>query len=503
MPSKSLRTHETAPVRELMAALLLLQPPLDVLSYFARELGLTAATTAARFALLAAVSLGGFLLSDRKARYAAGWGVLGAFWLLHAANCLRRGYAQPVGDAAEYLKLIQFPLWTQAFLAFFRRRDGLDADILAALAVNLAVILGVIALSYAVGMPVYTYEFPERGLFIGVLGWFGVPNAQSALLCLLVPGVLLWALERERLWLLTLCCGAGLGLLYATGTRLAYYTAALTAAAFLAVIVLCRRPPRLAIPLAAALALLLVFRGASPMERRQAVSGESFAVYQEKIDQIMGEDAGYTPAEGEEIPPAVLEKITKVYEDIYGRRGVYREVLLEDLLARFGTQRVMERMGYSVSAQTLNNARARKLAALSLVWEEQDLATHLFGMEYAQATIGARNYDPENDFPDLVYYTGYVGAALYGGFLLWVLGKAVLAFFRAFPALLTPRFLIFGMIFLLGLLAAQLGGQVLRKPNVTVYLSLAGAQLLIQAEHAAGGPPVLPPRRLGKGAAPT
>lgn len=464
-----------------MAALLLIQPLLDVLSFFMQNSGSTVVTTALRMALLAAVSLYGFVISDRKELYAACYGVIGGFWLLHMLNCFRLGYGQPVGDAAEYLKLVQFPLWTLAFITFFRKREGLDTGALGALAVNFAVILLVIGLSYVTGLRVYTYDFPERQLQIGVLGWFGVPNAQSAILCMLIPAVLLWGLQTEKLWIFCLCGAAGFGLLYLTGTRLAFYAAVLVAAAFLLLIPLCRKPAVFCIPMAAALVLLLVFRGASPMAERRGIASVSFSVYQEKIDRVMGEDKDFVYREGEEIPPEVLEKLETVYQDIYGIRGAYKEVLLEDLLDRFGLERVMEEFDYSVKPEVLNDSRTRKRAALHMTWEDQDFLTHLLGMEYAKAEIGGHNYDLENDFPALPYYYGYLGTALYIAFLAGIVLYAAAAFIRRFPSLLTPEFATAAMMFALALGAAQLSGQVLRRPNVTVYFSLAAAQLFVQA----------------------
>lgn len=94
--------------------------------------------------------------------------------MLHMLSCLRLGYQDPVGDAAEYLKLVQFPLWTLSFVTFFRQRRNLDYRVAGLLAVNVGLILLVIALSYAVGQPVYTYDYPERGwpsAFWAGLGW--------------------------------------------------------------------------------------------------------------------------------------------------------------------------------------------------------------------------------------------------------------------------------------------------------------------------------------------
>ncbi len=466
-----------------MAALLLIQPLLDVLSYFMRETGATTVTTALRTVLLAAVSLYGFVISDRKQFYAAGFALIGGFWLLHMLNCLRMGYAHPLWDTAEYLKLVQFPLWTMAFLTFFRKRDGLDMEVLGILALNFGVILLVIGLSYLTGRTAYTYEFPERGVQLGVLGWFGVPNAQSAVLSLLVPAVVLWGLRTEKLWLFSLCAGLGFGLLYLTGTRLTFYTAVLAAAAFLVLILICRKPLVFCLPMAVILVLLFSLKGVSPMEQRQKISAVSFATYQEKIDAVMGEDKDFAYQEGQEIPAEVLRKIEKVYTGIYGRRGVYGEVLLGDLLDRYGTDKIMRTFDYSIRPQVLNNSRTRKLKALGLVWEEADFLTHLLGVEYSDAVIGGHNYDPENDFPALLYYTGYLGTALYGAFVLGILGYAAAAFFRRFPSLMTPEFGTAAMMFALALGAAQLSGQVLRKPNVTVYFSLAAAMLVNRARE--------------------
>lgn len=482
MTELSLKTRFRVHTGEFMAALLLIQPLLDVLSYFMQEASATVVTTGLRMVLLVTVSLYGFVISERRELYAAGYGLIIGFWLLHMLNCFRLGYAQPVGDTAEYLKLIQLPLWTMSFVSMFRRREGMDLEVLGILAVNLATILLVIGLSYLIGMQVYTYNFPERDFHMGVMGWFGVPNAQSAILCLLVPAVLLWGLRTERLWLFSLCALCGLGLMYFTGTRLTYYAAVLIAGFFLVIVVIGHRPYRLCLPLLAALILLLAFRGASPMVQRRSVAGDSFVVYQEKIDEVMGEDKEFQWREGEEIPSEVLEKLKTVYRDIYGKRGIYKEVLMEDMIERFGLERVMKAYDYTIDPVVLNDTRNRKVTAVWLVWEEQDFLTHLLGMEYSAATIGGHNYDPENDFPALFFYNGYLGTALYAAFLLGIFLYALRAFLQRFPALLTPEFVTAAVMCAMALGAAQLSGQVLRKPNVTVYFSLALAQVIVQAE---------------------
>ena len=484
MAERTIKGRMTSLTGEFMAAVLLLQPLLDVLSFFLRDTGAAAVTTYLRLGMLVIVSLYGFMISDRKQLYAAGYAVVAGFWLLHMLNCWRTGYLQPIGDTAEYLKLVQLPLWTLAFVTFFQKREGLDFQIIGILTLNFAIILLVAALSFVFGPRGYTYDFPERELQIGFVGWFAVPNAQSAILCLLAPAVLLWGLRTERMRIFCPCCAVCAGLLYLTGTRLTYYTAVLLAVAFIVLILLCGKPRMFCVPLLVVLILLVACKGVSPMERRQEVTSVSFSVYQEKIDEIMRGDKDFTHEPGEEIPPLVLEKIRAVYEHIYGRTGVYNEPLLSDLFNTFGIDAVMEEMDYTIDPAILNNSRSRKLTAMHMVWERQDFLTHLLGMEYADSRVGMNNYDPENDFHALLYKVGYLGVALYACFVLGILLYGAMAFVRRFPSLLTVEFAAAIIMFVLALGSAQFSGQVLRRPNVTVYASVAAALIYTQAKEA-------------------
>ena len=100
MIETSWKAKAAAPVGEIMAALLAVQPLLDVLSYFMGQVGATWVTTSLRTALLAAVCLYGFAITENRKAYYMMYGVVGGFWVLHMANCLRLGYQDPVGDAA-------------------------------------------------------------------------------------------------------------------------------------------------------------------------------------------------------------------------------------------------------------------------------------------------------------------------------------------------------------------------------------------------------------------
>ena len=435
------KKRAAAPVGEVLAALLLVQPLLDVFSYFMGLADATWITTALRTFLLVAVCVYGFALTENRRVYYGMAGVVGGFWVLHALNCLRLGYQDPVGDAAEYLKLVQFPLWALSFITFFRQKEKLNTQVIGMLAVNFGTILGIIALSYGVGHPVYTYEYPDRGVFIGVLGWFGVANSQSCILTLLLPPLLLWGLRTGKLWLFSLCCVGGFGLLYLTGTRLTYYGALLIGIGFLVLLLLRRRQLLFCIPLGIAVVALLLCRDFSPMAERQALTGNSYNVYQEKTEEIMGEDTGYVPKEGEEIPPEILEKITRVYTEIYNQPGVYGEVLLADLIDQFGLETVMEQYNYSTDPADLQNGRNIKLNFMGLMWNRQ--------------------------------------ALLYAGFIGYFVGTSLKALCKDWRTVISVEFATPVMMLGMMLGAAQLSGNVFRRPSVTVYGSVAAALLFV------------------------
>lgn len=138
-----------------------------------------------------------------------------------------------------------------------------------------------------------------------------------------------------------------------------------------------------------------------------------------------------------------------------------------------------------------------------LMWEEKDFLTRLLGFEYSDMIYGDTIYDLENDFPAVFYFCGYIGFGLYMVFLalfvvmiFWAFGQDVAAAWRAqkdkgrpkpvralcafgggVQRFLTVEMGAVGMTFLLAAIAAQISGNVLRRPNVTAYFAIAAAYL--------------------------
>ena len=124
-PAKKLKGSLSDIVPGFLFALLIAQPVLDVISFWANEWDFTVITTLARFGMFAMVLLYGFIISDKKKLYFAAAAVLAAYWVLHVIGCIRSesGYISPFSDANNYFRTIHMPLFTMAFITMFKKSD--------------------------------------------------------------------------------------------------------------------------------------------------------------------------------------------------------------------------------------------------------------------------------------------------------------------------------------------------------------------------------------------
>ena len=496
----------------LIFALIVIQPLFDVLSFFLGEMGSNTLSTLLRFAFMAAVALLGFLVSDKKKLYLIFYALAAAFWLLHMANCFRIGYQSVVQDAANFLRIVSFLVFTLSLITFFHQGQQVRKAILLAFAANFVLFWLFTVLPWALGRPQYTYS----ELFVGMMGWFSIPNAQSTILVLTAPFAIYWAYCTKKypafLAMIVLC----FGLMYATGTKLTFYSIFIIACAyiFLFVLQLGKAGLRYILPLVAVVVLVFVFWHQSPMDLRERMSAYSRDLNDQQVEATLEQNSADKDAiedaqkSKKKQPEATMEEIHRglfyVYTDKESN-GLFMPYgyFFEDMNERFGLYRVMEAYNYSITSSTLSDFRVMKSLFSQLVWEEKDLATRFVGYEYSEVVVGDTIYDLENDFPAIYYFFGYIGFALYMlvfVYIAFVVLRALWAdmagAFQALPRVEGPkqkwfalgvwqglkRFLTIemgaaGMSFLLAILAAQISGYVLRRPNATIYFAVATAYL--------------------------
>ncbi|MBQ9545511.1 MAG: O-antigen ligase family protein [Clostridia bacterium] len=472
--------------------LFVIQPVLDVASYWANKLSLTSVTTALRFLMFAAVVIFSFAVSKKKKRCLALYATIAVFFALHALACFIQGGYIFFSDAANFLRIAQFPVFTICFIDVFAASPEARKKIPKAFFFILIVIICVVALSFVAGMPEFTYSetFDDGSKdYYGFRGWFEVANAQSSIVVLLVPLTLFFAYEKKNEIVFTIVAGYALANLYFYGTRFTYYSIFIICAGF-AITLAINRQKRIAVYVVLVLAAAAAFVGLKSSfmylhqnnyrsimsERQESTENELERIsnkYNVEIDPtiIFGEDV---PDEtiplttGETVPDERLREaaneVRTLYTDLYER-------YCGDMVEKFGINRVARIYNTTNDPFVLSDMRLKKINFARLSWEDSGLMCKLFGFQYATLVTDKTVYDLENDFAGTFYFVGWLGIIPYILFIVYYPVRAAVCFIRNRKKS-SIELLAALMTLVLIILAAQFSGNVLRRPNVSIYLSV-------------------------------
>lgn len=445
---------------QIMLVLFMIQPVMDVISYWLDELGTgNTVSLLMRFVVLFGTAALGFFLSKRKKAYLVLGAVVVLFALLHGWACMTagyNGYGNPVYDLTNYIRVVQIPLFTFCFITFLRETGeaGYSA-IERGFIINFSIIVIVEAVSALTGTNPYTYANKE----IGLLGWFVTPSAQSAILSVLVPILLMQAIRPKKLlWTAagTVVC---FGVLYLFATRLTYVTIFICAIGLTIVILLSRYWNKKAIAILLAGAVIC---GAgymiSPMYHNQVAQKLVAAEKQQEADELIAQTATANGTTVEQSPEICLQPL---YEEYVGA-----------MMDRFGEARVLEVYSYTTNVSDLKDWRRMKITYCSFLMQEAGTAAKAFGLELADMTWQDEVFDVENDFHGIYFLYGIVGLILFILFLLYFVWLVLYALVTAFSKYMTLEAGAFGVAFCTLLLHIYCTAGVLRRPNASFYLSV-------------------------------
>lgn len=449
------------------------QPLLDVATYWQEHLAISnALTVALRMGLLCGSVALGFVLSERKGYYWLMGGILGAFLAGHVWACIQAGYVQPFGDLSNMVRIYLLPLTTLCFCTFLRKNDRVFPALLRGIVVNLGIIIGVMALSRLTGTDPYTY--PNKAL--GVRGWFYFANTQSAILGMIVPIAIGWALTQwqKKPILIAGVCAAGMGALFLLGTRLAF--ASLIAAGIgmaVCLLLIDKSKWRQSLMLLGITAVFAVMFPISPMVRNQQAVAGNFQIKQSVFDAASAVEENATEQERK-------EALAEAYQ-----------LFLPGMISRFGVDRTLEAYHYSQDVDTVGSRRLMHLTFCKLLMEDSPASAKWFGLNrsrmsekavYTDVLTGKAEemvtwYDPENDFHAIYYLCGAVGLALMlvfiGYFALMAFGAMVLDFRQVF----TVPFAALAVGACCAVAHCYFTASILRFNSASVYLAMILAAL--------------------------
>lgn len=472
------------------AAMLVIQPVMDVVSYWFSEFGISnAPTLLMRMAVMAVALLWGYWISDRKRVYWIAAGILALLYAGHAFACMQVGYRDVVGDLSNYIRVAQMPLMMIVFTTCMRRNKRAFSWTLGGASVALLTVWGVEILSLITGTDPSTYDDGS-----GILGWFYNTNSQSAILSMLLALLLVWLLEhalkgkRYRPAVFWPVAVLGCLALYCLGTRLAYFsifavTLGLAVSIFLNRRVLWRYAVGL-IALAAVMAALYPF---SPMVKHQQNYEAVQQDRQEQTNDVIGDPNTEDPENTQEMEPEayqeLVEKLTPIYEEYVG-----------DFVKVFGAEETMRMYNYTTDTFAFSNVRQKKLMFAEALMQNSPVSARFFGVELSRFTVNGNIYDVENDFHGIYCLYGYAGLAVYLLFLLYFVGLIIWVLIKNAKRYFTLEAAAHGIALAVCVLHVYNTAGVLRRPNASIYLSLilAGIYYLVRIRNYDGEKPALP-----------
>ena len=458
-PHFSDRIIEALP--SILIVLFVLQPLMDILSYWVDYFGVgNMLTLALRFLMLVSFVLLGFAVSKRKRYYILAAAVCLSILVGHYIACSIKGYLDPIGDLTNLVRIMQMPLFAMCFITCLRRNRRCYRAVELGCIVNFWIVTLSLVISLITGTNAPTYE--ETGF--GVLGWFYFANSQSAIVSVLAPIVIVIAYRRRNFPLFFLTSVAALAQLYFLGTRLAYLTIFVTAFGLLITAIICKTVNKKCF--LALFLMLAICAGTvklSPMFRNQTHYTMTLATKQGDADVMMARQAQRSKTKTGE-KKSLVERLPQL-------RVVYR-FYCKNLCLRYNVYRVMKAYNYSSQLTTITAVRHQKIIFCKMLLDEHHPISRVFGMELSRMQFHDKIYDAENDFHGVYFLTGAYGLFWMIAFIAYFLFLIIRALVRDFNQVFTLEAGAFGMALCLALLYAYTTAGVLRRPNSSFYLSV-------------------------------
>ena len=462
------------------------QPVLDVLAYWTNN---THSSWAGyiRLTIMVALPVVMLIRLEKKKRFLICMLIIGAFCVLHALNCLRVGYIDPMRDISYMARVAQVPVLTVCFV-YAVRDERMKNQAVRAMEIAAALVLLALVLAIVTGTENVTY-----GQGLGVSGWVIDNNrcANSIILVTLSCFAMYYACKSDSKLINAAIPAIVCAVFISNGTKACYYGIFAVMLGFLAFILLDRLVNKTELKklLLIVLAALSVGSAAvypyTPRAKVEAMQASSIALKDEDELVRLLREKGYD-VQSMSVEEKLADPVVRETFETYYRKLMWH--IMPEMFDRFGVERIMREYDMTTSAATLIDERLMKRTYAGMIWSETDALTKLTGYEVSEINDPA--YDPENDWPALFFYYGYLGFGLYIAFILyfiWKLIKYVRGSFKGSLNLLNFTLLIC-LALQLGL--AEFSGALLRRPNVSVYFSVVLALIYyrtVRAPAALGG----------------
>lgn len=471
MKEKTLRQTVMKKLPVFVFILFLLQPLMDMLSFWITELEVSnLPTLILRFGVLGLTLLAGFCISRRKWIYWVAAGIIAALTAGHVFALSQFGISDLFGDLTNLVRVLQLPLTTICLITFLRENEKCYNAMKWGMVACLLLTLAVEVLATLTHTEPHTY-FDGRGY----IGWFNNTNSQSNNLCMLVPVAAVWTYEKKG-WkspLFWLSLVGGFTAMYFLGPRLSYLGIGATGVGLaVSVLIIDKKRWREAVVMVCVLAVFAALIPGSPMMQHQRIYDGVQSDRQRQIDEYLASlnlpklrESGLSEEEKAHREELWVEALTPVYTEYS-----------EDFVEIFGAEQTIRMHDFSSSIFRMTALRPKKLLYAALLMNESPASAKVFGLELSRFTASnGEIYDVENDFHGIYYLYGWAGLAAMLVFIGYFLLLIVRALVKDAKKYYTLDAAAWGIGLACCLIHVYCTAGVLRRPNASFFLAASFA----------------------------
>lgn len=439
--------------------IIILQPILDIISYFQSKYMGNSYSWIVRIALLFVVFIISFIKSKNRMKLILKILPFGIFFILHVINLYRIHCLNIIEDTKYFILVFQMPILAISLIDYIKSTNYDLGKIKNGICYSFIIIAVSTFLAYITNT--YQYTYPDS--YSGITGWFSSANTLSMILCALVPWVLYMSSNSKNILLYIITHIAVFILLYTNATRSCYLTLLASLVVLIFTLLFAKNESKKLIKILITSAFVLVsifaynFSFTSNKENvADNVTQKNIEVIKDVADGIDLEDIDFSNINTED-----NELILKILNTSY---------LYTNLIDIHGEQAVIDIMKPRLSAEALSNNRLSKVINAKIEFNNSDALTKIFGIGYSR--ISAHSLDLENDLQAVFYYYGYLGFIVYMLFILYFIIKAAIVFFKNMNIIHDKEFITLLFLVVLLIAGGEYSGAFLRKSNANIYLSL-------------------------------
>lgn len=449
--------------------IIVLQPILDILSYFQTIKFGNSLTWIIRIVFLGIIFLETFIKCKEKKKYIMCLLPMVIYGLLHLINLKRLDMLYLIPEVKYFIFTFQTVAIAIMLIFYVKENSWQKQKIKKGLVIASFIMIFSIFLAYVTNT--YQPTYVDSSGTYGIIGWFSSANTSSMVLCALVPFLLYYFFVKKNPYVYGIVSAICFLCLYTNGTRSCYYTLVLVLFVLIFNGICSKKLDKRYVKIGMTVILFVLsiyFYGHSFTSSRENDVEGTATDFKNVIDNIQKDPAMHEKPNDD---PVVID-----YDHIdFANKKMLVAILnssyiYADLIKNHGSDAVIYALRENLTVADLSDNRLCKVVNARVYYDKSDVGTKLLGFGYG--VIDKDSLDLENDLKAIFYYYGYIGFTMYIAYLGYFLVKMIRYFFKHFVVIRDPEFIILGFMLVLLVFAGEYSGAFLRKSNANIYLSM-------------------------------